>query len=88
MSGLFECTVCGCIFNVESIHTPTTFSCIPLKVVLIRDGNMGRLILDELTVLEDRVQGSNVSCNVSSHLYVGGVPPGTAQSNIQVCVKV
>lgn len=45
---------------------------------------MGRLIIDGLTVLEDRAQGSNVSWHVSSPLYVGGVPPGNAQKNIQV----
>lgn len=53
------------------------------NVILIRDGNMGRLIIDGLTVLEDRALKSNTSWRVSSHLYVGGVPPGTAQKNIQ-----
>lgn len=53
------------------------------NVIFIRDGNMGRLIIDGLTVLEDRAQGSNVSWHVSSPLYVGGVPPGRAQKNIQ-----
>uniref|UniRef100_A0A673AYR4 Laminin, alpha 4 n=1 Tax=Sphaeramia orbicularis TaxID=375764 RepID=A0A673AYR4_9TELE len=54
------------------------------NVVFIRDGNMGRLIIDGLTVLEDRAQERNVSWHVSSPLYVGGVPPGNAQKNIQV----
>lgn len=49
---------------------------------------MGRLIIDGLTVLEDRAQGSNVSWHVSSPIYVGGVPPGRAQKNIQVWVQV
>ncbi|KAM3861119.1 laminin subunit alpha-4 [Diretmus argenteus] len=53
------------------------------NVILIRDGNMGRLIIDGLTVLEDSAQGSNVSWHVSSPLYVGGVPPGRAHKNIQ-----
>uniref|UniRef100_A0A673AZT4 Laminin, alpha 4 n=1 Tax=Sphaeramia orbicularis TaxID=375764 RepID=A0A673AZT4_9TELE len=53
------------------------------NVVFIRDGNMGRLIIDGLTVLEDRAQERNVSWHVSSPLYVGGVPPGNAQKNIQ-----
>lgn len=53
------------------------------NVIFIRDGSMGRLIIDGLTVLEDRVQGSNVSWNVSSPIYIGGVPPGGAQKNIQ-----
>uniref|UniRef100_A0A8D0A1W2 Laminin, alpha 4 n=1 Tax=Sander lucioperca TaxID=283035 RepID=A0A8D0A1W2_SANLU len=53
------------------------------NVIFIRDGNMGRLIIDGLTVLEDRAQRSNVSWHVSSPLYVGGVPPERAQKNIQ-----
>lgn len=53
------------------------------NVIFIRDGSMGRLIIDGLTLLEDRVQGSNVSWHVSSPIYVGGVPPGRAQKNIQ-----
>uniref|UniRef100_A0A7N8YBR3 Laminin, alpha 4 n=1 Tax=Mastacembelus armatus TaxID=205130 RepID=A0A7N8YBR3_9TELE len=52
-------------------------------VIFVRDGSMGRLIIDGLTVLEDRAQGSNISWHVSGHLYVGGVPPGKAQKNIQ-----
>ncbi|XP_023286258.1 laminin subunit alpha-4 [Seriola lalandi dorsalis] len=52
-------------------------------VIFIRDGSKGRLIIDGLTVLEDRVQRSNISWHVSSPLYVGGVPPGRAQKNIQ-----
>lgn len=53
------------------------------NVVFIRHGSMGRLIIDGLTVLEDRARGSNVSWHVSSPIYVGGVPPGRAQTNIQ-----
>uniref|UniRef100_A0AAQ5X0S9 Laminin subunit alpha 4 n=1 Tax=Amphiprion ocellaris TaxID=80972 RepID=A0AAQ5X0S9_AMPOC len=53
------------------------------NVIFIRDGSVGRLIIDGLTVLEDRVQGNNVSWHVSSPIYVGGVPPGRAQKNIQ-----
>lgn len=45
---------------------------------------MGRLIIDGLTVLEDRAQGTNISWHVSSPFYFGGVPPGIAQTNIQV----
>ncbi|XP_056150589.1 laminin subunit alpha-4 [Lampris incognitus] len=54
------------------------------NVIFIRDGNMGRLIIDGLTVLEDRAQGGNLSWHVSRPLYVGGVPPGKAQKNIQI----
>lgn len=58
------------------------------KVTFTRDGSVGRLIIDGLTVLEDRVQGSGASWHISSPLYVGGVPPGRAQRNVQVQVKV
>lgn len=54
------------------------------QVIFIRDGSMGRLIIDGLTVLEDRAQGSNASWHVSSPIYVGGVPPGRALKNVQV----
>uniref|UniRef100_A0A671UI41 Laminin, alpha 4 n=1 Tax=Sparus aurata TaxID=8175 RepID=A0A671UI41_SPAAU len=54
------------------------------NVIFIRDGSMGRLITDGLTVLEDRAQGSNASWHVSSPIYVGGVPPGRALKNVQV----
>lgn len=75
----------GCVFSyVTTICTVTTSSLFSLKVIFVRDGNMGRLIIDGLTVLEDRAQGSNVSWHVSSPFYVGGVPPGRAQKNIQV----
>nr|XP_046229380.1 laminin subunit alpha-4 [Scatophagus argus] len=53
------------------------------NVIFIRDGSMGRLIIDGLTVLQDRVQGSSVSWHVSSPIYIGGVPPGRAQKNVQ-----
>lgn len=71
-----------------TISTVTTFFLLMLKVIFIRDGSMGRLIIDGLTVLEDRAQGSNVSWHVSSPIYVGGVPPGRAQTNVQVWLKV
>ncbi|KAG7244185.1 hypothetical protein INR49_004258 [Caranx melampygus] len=54
------------------------------NVIFIRDGSVGRLIIDGLTVMEDRVQGGNISWHVTSPLYVGGVPPGSAQKNIQI----
>lgn len=45
---------------------------------------MGRLIIDGLTVLEDRAPGRNISLLVQDPLYVGGVPPDQAKKNIQV----
>ncbi|XP_034555452.1 laminin subunit alpha-4 isoform X2 [Notolabrus celidotus] len=53
------------------------------NVIFIRDGSTGRLIIDGLTVLEDRAKGSNVSWHVSSPIYIGGVPPERALKNIQ-----
>lgn len=62
----------------------TNFVLLTPKVIFIRDGSMGRLIIDGLTVLEDRAPGSNVSWHVGSPIYIGGVPLGTAQKNVQV----
>lgn len=45
---------------------------------------MGRLMIDSLTVLEDRAPGGNISILVQDPLYVGGVPPDQAMKNIQV----
>lgn len=45
---------------------------------------MGRLIIDGLTVLEDRAPGRNISLLVQDPLYVGGVLPDQAKKNIQV----
>ncbi|XP_054618199.1 laminin subunit alpha-4 isoform X2 [Dunckerocampus dactyliophorus] len=53
------------------------------EVTFIRDGNMGKLIINGHTALEDRVEGNVVSFHVSSPLYFGGVPPERAQKNIQ-----
>ncbi|KAM9840767.1 laminin subunit alpha-4 [Aulostomus maculatus] len=52
-------------------------------VIFTRDGNVGRLVIDGLTVQEDQAPGVNVSWQVSSPLYFGGVPPGRAQTLIQ-----
>ncbi|XP_063079180.1 laminin subunit alpha-4 [Engraulis encrasicolus] len=53
------------------------------NVIFVRDGNMGRLVVDGLTVLDDRVTGANATWNVSSTVNVGGVPPTKAHKNIQ-----
>ncbi|MEQ2287802.1 hypothetical protein AMECASPLE_016304, partial [Ameca splendens] len=53
------------------------------SIVCVRDGSMGRLIIDRLTVFEDKVQASNVPWHVSDSLFVGGVPPEKAKRNIQ-----
>ncbi|XP_013886384.1 laminin subunit alpha-4 [Austrofundulus limnaeus] len=53
------------------------------NVRLIRDGSFGQLIIDGLTELEDQVQEKSVPWRVSDSLFIGGVPPGRAQRNIQ-----
>ncbi|KAK7907540.1 hypothetical protein WMY93_016152 [Mugilogobius chulae] len=56
------------------------------NVVLIGDGNLGRLIIDGLTLLETKAPKSitsNGSLQLQGALYVGGVPPGKAQKNVQ-----
>lgn len=53
------------------------------NVIFVRDGNMGRLVVDGLTVLDDRVTGANASWRISGPVHVGGVPPAKAQKNIQ-----
>lgn len=59
-----------------------------LQIVCVRDGSMGRLTIDRLTEFEDVAQANNVAWRVSDSLFVGGVPPGKAQRNIQVRVTV
>uniref|UniRef100_A0A8C1U5A7 Laminin, alpha 4 n=1 Tax=Cyprinus carpio TaxID=7962 RepID=A0A8C1U5A7_CYPCA len=54
-----------------------------LIIIFIRGGNIGRLIIDGLTVLEDRAPGANISLLVQDPLYVGGVPSDQAIKNIQ-----
>lgn len=49
---------------------------------------MGYLIIDGLAALEDQVQrAGNITWHIGSPAYVGGVPPGLAQKNIQVGLK-
>lgn len=86
-------SICQCWVDARSVTREQFLqwrfiSLLLLKVVFIRDGRMGRLIIDGLTVLEDRAQGGNISWHVSSPLYVGGVPPEKAQKNIQVWIQV
>ncbi|XP_041831758.1 laminin subunit alpha-4 isoform X2 [Melanotaenia boesemani] len=52
-------------------------------VVFIRDGSIGKLIIDGLTALEDSAVGSNTPWPVSQPIFIGGVPPGRAHRNIQ-----
>ncbi|KAI7799330.1 Laminin [Triplophysa rosa] len=52
-------------------------------IIFIRGGNMGRLIIDGLTVIEDSAPGGNTSLHVQEPLYIGGVPPERALKNVQ-----
>ncbi|XP_072296549.1 laminin subunit alpha-4 [Eucyclogobius newberryi] len=54
------------------------------SVVLIGDGNLGRLIIDGLTLLETRAPKNRDTGSLQLHgpLYVGGVPTGKAQRNV------
>ncbi|XP_077076325.1 laminin subunit alpha-4 isoform X1 [Siphateles boraxobius] len=52
-------------------------------IIFIRSGNMGRLMIDDLAVVEDRAPGRNISMLVQDPLYVGGVPSDQAKKNIQ-----
>ncbi|KAJ0061302.1 hypothetical protein NL108_014826 [Boleophthalmus pectinirostris] len=55
------------------------------NVDLISDGNLGRLIIDGLTLLETSApedNSTNSSVQLQGPLYVGGVPPGKAQKNV------
>ncbi|TRY84489.1 hypothetical protein DNTS_035836, partial [Danionella cerebrum] len=51
-------------------------------IIVVRSGNMGRLIIDGLTVLEDRSPGRNISLLLDNPFYVGGVSPEQAVKNI------
>uniref|UniRef100_A0A8C9U0A8 Laminin, alpha 4 n=1 Tax=Scleropages formosus TaxID=113540 RepID=A0A8C9U0A8_SCLFO len=53
------------------------------NVILIRDGDVGRLIINGLKMVVGQAASSNGSWQVSGPLYVGGVPPGRALKNIQ-----
>ncbi|KAL4649067.1 laminin subunit alpha-4 [Arapaima gigas] len=53
------------------------------NVIVTREGDVGRLIIDGLKMLVGHATSSNSSWHVSAPLYVGGVPPGRAQRNIQ-----
>ncbi|XP_051781199.1 laminin subunit alpha-4 [Erpetoichthys calabaricus] len=54
------------------------------SVIFIREKNEGRLIIDGLKVLEDRILTADASWHVTDPFYVGGVPPGKAHKNIQI----
>nr|XP_061806832.1 laminin subunit alpha-4-like [Nerophis lumbriciformis] len=53
------------------------------NVVLTRDGNMGKLIIDGHTILGESFFVKDTSWHISTPLYFGGVPPQRARKNIQ-----
>ncbi|KAM6915336.1 laminin subunit alpha-4 [Xenentodon cancila] len=53
------------------------------NVIFIRDGNHGQLIIDSLKMPEDRARRNNIPWQISHPVFIGGVPPGRAQKNIQ-----
>uniref|UniRef100_A0A8C4RYZ8 Laminin subunit alpha 4 n=1 Tax=Erpetoichthys calabaricus TaxID=27687 RepID=A0A8C4RYZ8_ERPCA len=59
------------------------------SVIFIREKNEGRLIIDGLKVLEDRILTADASWHVTDPFYVGGVPPGKINSvqSFSGCVK-
>ncbi|XP_065119786.1 laminin subunit alpha-4 isoform X1 [Paramisgurnus dabryanus] len=52
-------------------------------IIFIRRGNMGRLIIDGTTTLEESAPGGNISLLVQDPLYIGGVASERALKNIQ-----
>ncbi|XP_069830960.1 laminin subunit alpha-4 isoform X2 [Dendropsophus ebraccatus] len=50
----------------------------------IRDMNKGKLIIDGLRVIEDRLPGRHAVWSVMAPLYVGGVAPDKAMKNVQI----
>ncbi|XP_077567686.1 laminin subunit alpha-4 [Stigmatopora nigra] len=53
------------------------------NVTLTRDGHLGKLIIDGLTMQGESVNGKDAPWHVSSPLYFGGVPPQRGQKNVQ-----
>ncbi|KAI4885445.1 hypothetical protein NFI96_026270 [Prochilodus magdalenae] len=52
------------------------------NIILVRDGNLGRLVVDGVSVVEEKLPNTNFSLLLHDPLYVGGVPPGRAQKHI------
>ncbi|CAG5950513.1 unnamed protein product [Menidia menidia] len=58
------------------------------NIIITRDGSMGKMIIDGLKVLEDRAEEDSFSWHTSTPIFIGGVPPGRGQKNIQVPVQI
>lgn len=53
-------------------------------IICVRDMNKGKLIINGLRVLEDRLPAGLAVWNVKAPLYVGGVAPDKAMKNVQI----
>ncbi|XP_044146323.1 laminin subunit alpha-4 [Bufo gargarizans] len=53
-------------------------------VICVRDMKKGKLIIDGLRVLEERLPTSDDVWNVTAPLYIGGVAPEKAMKNVQI----
>uniref|UniRef100_A0AAR2M073 Laminin, alpha 4 n=1 Tax=Pygocentrus nattereri TaxID=42514 RepID=A0AAR2M073_PYGNA len=52
------------------------------NIILVRDGNVGQLVVDGVLVVEEKLPNRNISLLLQDPLCVGGVPPGRAQKHI------
>ncbi|XP_076872800.1 laminin subunit alpha-4 isoform X2 [Brachyhypopomus gauderio] len=53
------------------------------NVICSRHGTLGRLIVDGVAVVEQKLPNTTTFLQLQDPVYVGGVPPGHAQKNIQ-----
>ncbi|XP_075718406.1 laminin subunit alpha-4 [Rhinoderma darwinii] len=77
------------IFNVEqqklTLKSPEKYNDgMWHTIICVRDMNKGKLIIDGLRVLEDRLPAADAGWNVEAPLYVGGVAPEKAMKNVQI----
>lgn len=53
-------------------------------VIFIREKSSGRLVIDGLRVLEERLPPSDAAWKIKGPIYLGGVAPGRAVKNVQI----
>ncbi|XP_069582255.1 laminin subunit alpha-4 [Ranitomeya imitator] len=53
-------------------------------VISIREMNKGKLVIDGLRVIEERLPEDHAVWNVKAPLYIGGVAPEKAMKNVQI----
>ncbi|XP_053541993.1 laminin subunit alpha-4 [Ictalurus punctatus] len=54
------------------------------NVVFIRKGNRGLLVVDGVLVMEDKTQSDDFTLNLQNPLYVGSLPGGYTNKNMEV----